>query len=148
MTGTYTAVEVSEPGKLQVVQRPLPNPVAGQVLIHVEACGVCHTDAATVTGTYPGLTLPRVPGHEVVGRIDALGSSVSRANLLVQSAHVQPANNFLANHRASLARCGPSTSDPATAPSNSTTSARAVAFGSFTPAAFVHSRKRSMNHSR
>ena len=78
MTGTYTAVEVSEPGKLQVVQRPLPNPAAGQVRIRVEACGVCHTDAATVTGTYPGLTLPRVPGHEVVGRIDALGSSVSR----------------------------------------------------------------------
>jgi propanol-preferring alcohol dehydrogenase len=54
MTGTYTAVEVSEPGKLQVVQRPLPNPAAGQVRIRVEACGVCHTDATTVTGTYPG----------------------------------------------------------------------------------------------
>ncbi len=78
MTGTYTAVEVSEPGTLQVVQRPLPTPAAGQVRIRVEACGVCHTDAATVTGTYPGLTLPRVPGHEVVGRIDALGSGVSR----------------------------------------------------------------------
>src|SRR5439155_20781069 len=61
---------------------------------------------------------------------------------------VQPANNLLAIHRASLARCGPSTSDPATAPSNNTTSARAVAFGSFTPAAVVHSRKRSANHSR
>jgi len=44
----------------------------------VEACGICHTDAATVTGTYPGLKLPRVPGHEVVGRIDAFGSGVSR----------------------------------------------------------------------
>lgn len=55
----------------------------------------------------------------------------------------QPANNFLAIHRASLARCGPSTSDPATAPSNSTTRARAVAFASFTPAAAVHSTKRS-----
>jgi D-arabinose 1-dehydrogenase-like Zn-dependent alcohol dehydrogenase len=44
----------------------------------VEACGICHTDAATVTGIYPGLTLPRVPGHEVVGRIDSLGSGVSR----------------------------------------------------------------------
>jgi hypothetical protein len=66
----------------------------------------------------------------------------------LRSACVQPANNFLAIHRASLARCGPSTSDPAMAPSNSTTRARAVAFGSFTPAAFVHSRKRSANHSR
>jgi propanol-preferring alcohol dehydrogenase len=44
----------------------------------VEACGICHTDAATVTGTYPGLTLPRVPGHEVIGRIEALGAGVSR----------------------------------------------------------------------
>ena len=61
---------------------------------------------------------------------------------------VQPANNFLAIHRASFARCGPSISAPATAPSNNTTSARAVAFASFTPAALVHSRKRSVNHSR
>jgi len=44
----------------------------------VEACGICHTDAATVTGIYPGLTLPRVPGHEVVGRIEALGNGVSK----------------------------------------------------------------------
>jgi hypothetical protein len=65
-----------------------------------------------------------------------------------ESARVQPANNFLAIHRASLARCGPSTSDPATAPSNSTIRARAVAFASFTPAAVVHSRKRSVNHTR
>jgi alcohol dehydrogenase, propanol-preferring len=43
----------------------------------VEACGICHTDAATISGIYPGLTLPRVPGHEVVGRIEALGSGVS-----------------------------------------------------------------------
>jgi hypothetical protein len=65
-----------------------------------------------------------------------------------ERARVQPANNFLAIHRASIARCGPSTSDPATAPSNSTTRARAVAFASFTPAAVVHSRKRSVNHAR
>src|SRR5258706_11587999 len=78
MKGTYKAVEVSAPGVLRVVGRPVPEPAAGQVRIRVEACGVCHTDAATVTGTYPGLTLPRVPGHEVVGRIDALGSGVSK----------------------------------------------------------------------
>ena len=65
-----------------------------------------------------------------------------------ESVGVQPANSFLAIHRASLARCGPSTSDPATAPSNSTIRARAVAFASFTPAAVVHSRKRSANHAR
>ena len=63
---------------LRVVDRPVPEPGAGQVRIRVEACGICHTDAATVTGTYPGLKLPRVPGHEVAGRIEALGSGVSR----------------------------------------------------------------------
>jgi propanol-preferring alcohol dehydrogenase len=78
MSGTYKAVEVTSPGLLRVVERPVPEPGAGQVRIRVEACGICHTDAATVTGTYPGLKLPRVPGHEVAGRIEALGSGVSR----------------------------------------------------------------------
>jgi alcohol dehydrogenase, propanol-preferring len=71
-------VEVYEPGKLRVVERHVSEPGAGQVRIRVEACGICHTDAATVMGTYPGLSLPRVPGHEVVGRIEALGAGVSR----------------------------------------------------------------------
>ena len=78
MKGTYKAVEVSEPGVLRVVERPISEPGPGQVRIRVEACGICHTDAATISGAYPGLTLPRVPGHEVVGRIEALGSGVSR----------------------------------------------------------------------
>ncbi len=78
MTRTYKAVEVSAPGELRVVERQVSEPGAGQVRIRVEACGICHTDAATVMGIYPGLTLPRVPGHEVVGRIEALGSGVSR----------------------------------------------------------------------
>ena len=78
MANTYKAVEVSAPGTLRVVERTIPEPGPGQVRIRVEACGVCHTDAATVLGIYPGLTLPRVPGHEVVGRIEALGGGVSR----------------------------------------------------------------------
>src|SRR6202030_3883360 len=78
MQGTYKAVEVSAPGVLRVVERQVSEPGAGQVRIRVEACGICHTDAATITGVYPGLKLPRVPGHEVVGRIEALGSGVSR----------------------------------------------------------------------
>src|SRR5713101_4920755 len=78
MRDTYKALEVQEAGRLRIVEREVTEPGAGQVRIRVEACGVCHTDAATVTGIYPGLTLPRVPGHEVVGRIDALGSGVSR----------------------------------------------------------------------
>src|ERR1700726_2086359 len=78
MQGTYKAVEVSAPGVLRIVERPVSEPGAGQVRIRVEACGICHTDAATITGIYPGLKLPRVPGHEVVGRIEALGSGVSK----------------------------------------------------------------------
>src|ERR1700751_930804 len=78
MKGTYKAVEVSAPGVLRVVERPVSEPGPGQVRIRVEACGICHTDAATAMGAYPGLTLPRVPGHEVVGRIEALGAGVSR----------------------------------------------------------------------
>jgi D-arabinose 1-dehydrogenase-like Zn-dependent alcohol dehydrogenase len=78
MKNTYKAMEVSAPGVLRLVERQIPEPGAGQVRIRVEACGICNTDAATVTGTYPGLILPRVPGHEVVGRVEALGSGVSR----------------------------------------------------------------------
>jgi propanol-preferring alcohol dehydrogenase len=78
MKDTYKAVEVSAPGVLRLVERQVSEPGAGQVRIRVEACGICHTDASTVTGTYPGLTLPRVPGHEVIGRIEALGAGVSR----------------------------------------------------------------------
>jgi propanol-preferring alcohol dehydrogenase len=78
MKSTYKAIEVFEPDKLRVVERPVPEPGAGQVRIRVEACGICHTDAATITGIYPGLKLPRVPGHEVVGRIEALGNGVSK----------------------------------------------------------------------
>ena len=78
MKGTYKAVEVFAPGKLRVVERQVSEPGPGQVRIRVEACGICHTDAATVMGVYPGLTLPRVPGHEVIGRIEAIGSAVSK----------------------------------------------------------------------
>jgi propanol-preferring alcohol dehydrogenase len=78
MKNTYKALEVSAPGVLRVVERQVSEPRAGQVRIRVEACGICHTDAATITAVYPGLTLPRVPGHEVVGRIEALGTGVSK----------------------------------------------------------------------
>src|SRR5467141_3523521 len=77
MMRTFKAVQVSEPGKLNLVELPIREPGPGQVRLRVEACGVCHSDAATVEGQFPGLTLPRVPGHEVVGRIDAVGLDVS-----------------------------------------------------------------------
>jgi propanol-preferring alcohol dehydrogenase len=73
VAATYKAIEVRSPNNFSLVDRPLVEPDAGQVRIRVEACGICHTDAATVKGMYPGLVLPRVPGHEIVGRIDAIG---------------------------------------------------------------------------
>lgn len=76
METTYTAIEVSAPGKFSSVRRPLREPGVGEVRIRVEACGVCHSDEATVDAAFPGMSFPRVPGHEVVGRIDALGSDV------------------------------------------------------------------------
>src|SRR4030081_2317827 len=78
MKNTYKAVEVSPPGVLRVVERQVSEPGVGQVRIRVEACGICHTDVATVTGSYPSLSLPRVPGHEGGGRMEALGSGASR----------------------------------------------------------------------
>src|ERR1700741_4223029 len=76
MNATYRAIQVSRPGEFSGVNKPLHDPGPNQVRIRVEACGVCHSDSATVDGIFPGITYPRVPGHEVVGRIDALGSGV------------------------------------------------------------------------
>jgi D-arabinose 1-dehydrogenase-like Zn-dependent alcohol dehydrogenase len=71
------AVEVREPGgPLVLVERPQPEPAPGEVRIRVHACGVCHSDAVIMQNIFPGLSYPRVPGHEVVGVIDALGENV------------------------------------------------------------------------
>jgi alcohol dehydrogenase, propanol-preferring len=78
MIQTYKAIQATKPGKLNLVELPIREPGPGQVRLRVEACGVCHSDAATVEGQFPGLTFPRVPGHEVVGRIEEVGPGVSR----------------------------------------------------------------------
>jgi 2-desacetyl-2-hydroxyethyl bacteriochlorophyllide A dehydrogenase len=78
MAKTYKAIEVGAPSSLRIVERPIPQPGEGQVLIRVEACGICHTDSLTVEGQFPGLTFPRVPGHEVAGRIEEVGARVSQ----------------------------------------------------------------------
>jgi len=75
MSAMYKAIQVTKPGEFETVMKPLVDPEPGQVRIRVEASGVCHSDAGTVEGSFP-ITWPRVPGHEVVGRIDALGSGV------------------------------------------------------------------------
>jgi D-arabinose 1-dehydrogenase-like Zn-dependent alcohol dehydrogenase len=71
-------VQVAEPNApLELVERPMPEPGAREVRIRVEACGICHSDAFAVTGTFPGVRYPAVPGHEIAGRIDKLGSGVT-----------------------------------------------------------------------
>ena len=75
---TYQAVEVTVPGTFSIVQRPMIEPGPRQVRVKVQACGVCHSDAATFEGSFPGITYPRVPGHEIIGFVDAVGASVSR----------------------------------------------------------------------
>src|SRR5246127_2036890 len=75
MSATYKAIQVTKPGEFETVMKPLLDPDTGQVRVRVEACGVCHSDSGTVEGVFP-ISWPRVPGHEVVGRIDALGSGV------------------------------------------------------------------------
>ena len=72
---TYRAVQAVGPGRLELTEKPLVAPSPGHVRIRVEACGVCHSDAGTVEGLFP-IEWPRVPGHEAVGRIDALGEGV------------------------------------------------------------------------
>jgi D-arabinose 1-dehydrogenase-like Zn-dependent alcohol dehydrogenase len=70
--------QIPAPGAdFQIVEREIPAPGAGQVRIKVQACGVCHSDALTKEGSWPGIQYPRAPGHEVVGRIDEVGDGVS-----------------------------------------------------------------------
>ena len=69
------AIQISSPGKdFELVHKEVPKPKENEVLIKVEACGVCHGDAIVKEGRFPGLQYPRIPGHEVVGIIDQLGS--------------------------------------------------------------------------
>ena len=75
---TMRAAEIRQPGgPLQLVERDLPSLAMGHVLIKVQACGICHSDAFTKEGMWPGIQYPRVPGHEITGVIDAVGSDVS-----------------------------------------------------------------------
>ena len=75
---TMKVAAISKPGaNFEIVEREVPNPAAGQVRIKVQACGVCHSDVLTKEGLWPGIQYPRVPGHEVVGIIDAVGAGVT-----------------------------------------------------------------------
>lgn len=72
------AVQVAKAGgAFELVERTIPEPSAGQIRIKVEACGICHSDAFVKSGMFPGLQLPRIPGHEIAGRVDAVGAGVT-----------------------------------------------------------------------
>ncbi|HVV99455.1 MAG TPA: alcohol dehydrogenase [Planctomycetaceae bacterium] len=71
-------VQVPRPnGPFEIVERDIPEPAAGTVRVRVQACGVCHSDSFTKEGAFPFIQYPRVPGHEVVGVIDAVGAGVA-----------------------------------------------------------------------
>ena len=72
------AAQISRPGgDFEIVEREIPKPGVGHVLIKVQACGVCHSDEFVKEGLWPGIQYPRVPGHEVAGVIDELGAGVT-----------------------------------------------------------------------
>jgi D-arabinose 1-dehydrogenase-like Zn-dependent alcohol dehydrogenase len=73
------AAQISKPGgEFEFVEHQIPEPGAGEVLIKVKACGICHSDVFTKEGSWPGIEYPRVPGHEVTGIIDEVGVGVSQ----------------------------------------------------------------------
>lgn len=75
---TMKAVQVSKAGgAFELVERDVPEPAAGQIRVKVEACGICHSDALVKHGGFPGLSHPRIPGHEIAGQVDAVGPGVT-----------------------------------------------------------------------
>jgi D-arabinose 1-dehydrogenase-like Zn-dependent alcohol dehydrogenase len=64
-------------GKFEKIERDIPSPGPREVRIRVEACGMCHSDVFVKSGQFPGLKLPRIPGHEIAGRIDAVGTEAT-----------------------------------------------------------------------
>src|ERR1700754_1846433 len=74
---TFRAAQVTAArGQLALVDRTLADPAPGTVRVAVEPCGICPSDAIFVDGQWPGLQFPLTPGHEIAGRIDALGAGV------------------------------------------------------------------------
>jgi D-arabinose 1-dehydrogenase-like Zn-dependent alcohol dehydrogenase len=72
------AVQVTQAnGPFEIVERDVPSPGPGEVLVKVQACGICHSDSLTKEGLWPGIQYPRVPGHEVAGVIEAIGPNVA-----------------------------------------------------------------------
>jgi D-arabinose 1-dehydrogenase-like Zn-dependent alcohol dehydrogenase len=73
------AAQIGKPGgNFELVERDIPEPGPGQVRVKVEACGICHSDVLVKEGLLPGIQYPRAPGHEIAGRIDAVGGGVTQ----------------------------------------------------------------------
>jgi propanol-preferring alcohol dehydrogenase len=64
-------------GAFELVDRPVPEAGPGQVLIQVEACGICQGENVAIHGHWPNMQYPRIPGHEIIGVVKGLGASVS-----------------------------------------------------------------------
>ena len=78
MSTKMKAAQISKPGgDWELIERDIPDPSTGEVRVKVEACGICHSDSLVKEGLWPGLQYPRVPGHEIAGRIDAVGENVT-----------------------------------------------------------------------
>jgi D-arabinose 1-dehydrogenase-like Zn-dependent alcohol dehydrogenase len=78
MNKKMKAAQISKPGgDFELVEREIPEPGAGQVRVKVDACGICHSDVLVKEGLWPGIQYPRVPGHEIAGRVDAVGDHVT-----------------------------------------------------------------------
>jgi D-arabinose 1-dehydrogenase-like Zn-dependent alcohol dehydrogenase len=78
MSTKMKAAQISKAGgDWELVERDIPEPGPAQVRVKVDACGICHSDAVVKEGIWPGLQYPRVPGHEIAGRVDAVGSDVT-----------------------------------------------------------------------
>ena len=78
MGNKMKAAQISRAGgEWELVERDIPEPGAGEVRVKVDACGICHSDVLVKEGLWPGLQFPRVPGHEVAGRIDAASANVT-----------------------------------------------------------------------
>jgi D-arabinose 1-dehydrogenase-like Zn-dependent alcohol dehydrogenase len=72
------AAQVTRPrGPIELVEREVPEPAAGEVRVRVQSCGICHSDAFTKEGAWPSIQYPRVPGHEIAGVVDEVGAGVS-----------------------------------------------------------------------
>src|SRR5215468_3256145 len=73
------AAQIGKPGgDFDLLERDLPEPAPGQIRVKVEACGICHSDVLVKDGLWPGIAYPRVPGHEIAGRVDAVGDKVTQ----------------------------------------------------------------------